>query len=78
MAFMLLLVLMNGYLYLRMARLGEQTEAFAHRDLPAHHFRWTLIVLFTRICLPLFHFVSRVQIDIANARRCLVLAKCLR
>ncbi|KAF0293312.1 GRAM domain-containing protein 1B [Amphibalanus amphitrite] len=35
MAFMLLLVLMNGYLYLRMSRLGEQTEAFAHRDILA-------------------------------------------
>jgi len=32
-AFMLLLVLMNGYLYFRMSRLGEQTEAFAHREL---------------------------------------------
>ncbi|XP_037073523.1 protein Aster-B-like [Pollicipes pollicipes] len=31
--FMLVLVLMNGYLYLRMSRLGEQTEAFAHREL---------------------------------------------
>ena len=39
MAFMLLLVLMNGYLYLRMARLGEQTEAYAHRDMLAEHFR---------------------------------------